>query len=672
MDVASGLITTAAFNQNALKYFTSTEINNVANFQYGAATNRLVLGNSRIVENNAVGAVVGTLVTKLSTPSYDGGMTYSLVNGLGDSGNNRFAIVGNKLTALESMDYEAQASYSVRVRVTNAVGDWLEQTFEILVTDVDETPPSVLTTSFQTNELESSTWLVQGADTIRVTFSESVDVASRVNLFELRMAGSDGVISPGDPVLLPRNVTVTGAIATLHFASGLDIGNYRLTLVSGIVDAAGNSLDGDSNGVAGGQWQRDFAVVKNANSPIRIVDGFNESFPSKQAFSGDGRFIVFSSGSINLAGDRNSHSDVFIKDLQTSELRIVSVTKSAVQGNSESKDASISANGRYVVFYSNATNLVPEDRNGSTGDIFIKDLQTGDLRLVSVSSDGVQSANEATGASISDDGRFVTYQGRSGNRTVGDMPGLIDVFVKDMQTGELRVLSMTSGGELANGRSSLPSISGNGRFVTFESTASNLVAVTSGNARSIFVKDLNTGSIRLASSSVDGVSGNYSSTLPSISTDGRYVTFSSEANNLVADDTDVDADVFVKDMETGTVALVSGNSPSAQTSQRLVGAVSLASSISGDGRYIVFESWADDLVAGDDNNAVDVFVKDMQTGLIRAVSMSVFGVQGNSSSLRPSISADGKFISFNSDSSNLVLNGNANIWKTLVTGNPLA
>lgn len=377
------------------------------------------------------------------------------------------------------------------------------------------------------------------------------------------------------------------------------------------------------------------------------------------SISADGRYLAFASEATNLvSGDTNGRTDVFVKDLQTGEIRLVSTTSSGAQGNANSNSTSISADGRYVTFFSFATDLVTGDTNGD-GDAFVKDLQTGELRRVSTDSAGAQGTGRsyAFPGAISADGRYVTFSSDAPNLITGDSNGQYDIFIKDLQTGVTRRVSTdSSGGEATGGMSQRSSISADGRYVAFQSEATNLVSGDTNSEFDIFVKDLHTNETRRVSTSSSGAQatgGSFGSWFPAISGDGRYVTFQSDMTNLVSGDTNGQFDIFLKDLQTGETLRVSTDSSGGQAT----GGRSDPPSISADGRYVAFYSQATNLVSGDTNGQFDVFIKDVQTGETRRVSLDSSGAQATGgSSEYPTISADGRFVAFASNAANLVSN----------------
>ncbi len=326
----------------------------------------------------------------------------------------------------------------------------------------------------------------------------------------------------------------------------------------------------------------------------------------------------------------------------------VSLSSGGSEGNgSDCGGANISADGRYVAFGSSATNLVPGDTNGVL-DGFVHDRQTGQTARVSLSWDGSEGNDESYGPSISADGRYVAFGSLATNLVPGDTNGALDVFVHDRQTGETARVSLSSGGTEGNGHCWDASISADGRYVAFHSLASNLVPDDTNGESDVFVHDQQTGETARVSLSSGGTQGNSSSGSPSISADGRYVAFVSLADNLVPGDNEF-WDTFVRDRQTGQTTRV-GLSSGGKKGNRGSG----NPSISADGRYVAFDSGSTNLVPGDTNGVVDVFVHDRQTGKTVRVSLSWDGSEGDDGSGNPRISADGRYVAFWSDATNLV------------------
>ena len=315
------------------------------------------------------------------------------------------------------------------------------------------------------------------------------------------------------------------------------------------------------------------------------------------------------------------------------------------QGNGHSRNASISADGRYVAFESRAGNLVSGDTNRTT-DVFVHDRESGQTERVSVSGDGSQGDKESTDPSISADGRFVAYASEAGNLVAGDTNREQDIFVHDRETGKTTRVSVASDGSEAEDDSQQSSISGDGRFVAFASEARNLVPGDTNRKQDIFVHDRETGETRRVSLSSGGTEGDRDGETPVISAQGRFVAFTSEARNLVAGDTNRKADVFVHDRQTGETTRVSVGNDGRQANGG-----SGAPSISASGRFVAFESVASGLVEGDKNKAKDVFVRDRSRELTIRISVGREGRPRDDSSSDDSSEEDGSSDDKSDDSS---------------------
>ena len=369
------------------------------------------------------------------------------------------------------------------------------------------------------------------------------------------------------------------------------------------------------------------------------------------SISGDGRYVAYQSFSPQLTpGDTNVHADVFVHDRETGETSMVSVASDGTQGNAESGHPSISADGRYVAFQSAASNLVHGDTNNES-DVFVHDRQTNTTTRVSVASDGTQGNRRSYAPAISADGSRVAFQSAASNLVPGMDNEARDVFVHDLDTGETVCVSLAYDGTWGNGRSQGPSISGNGRYVAFHSAASNLVPGDTNGLSDIFVSDLRTGRTTRVSVATNGdqATGERGSYHASISADGKYVAFHSWAPNLVAGDSNRTCDVFVHEMRTGNTTRVSVSSIGAQGNHE-----SEMPSISASGRYVAFDSKASNLVRDDKNGVSDVFVHDRRTGETVRVSVGTGNREADGASRLPSMSADGMVVAFESFAHNIV------------------
>lgn len=280
-------------------------------------------------------------------------------------------------------------------------------------------------------------------------------------------------------------------------------------------------------------------------------------------------------------------------------------------GDSLSFGSSISANGRLVAFGSNADDLVPNDSNGHD-DIFVRNLKTRTTRLVSVNQAGTGSGDgESYRGIITPNGRFVVFLSTAGNLVPNDTNGLTDVFLRNLRTGKTRMVSVNQAGtDGGDGLSFAASVNPNGRFVAFESYATDLVSQTENGFAAVFVRDMRRRQTQMVSVNQAGTAnGNGDAGIPTLTPDGRFVAFESTASDLVplSDSNGVD-DVFVRNLRKGTTTLVSVN----QAGTGAGDALSEAPVISTNGRLVMFESDADDLVATDTNGFYDVFVRDLK------------------------------------------------------------
>ncbi|MEW6447183.1 MAG: S-layer homology domain-containing protein [Bacillota bacterium] len=325
----------------------------------------------------------------------------------------------------------------------------------------------------------------------------------------------------------------------------------------------------------------------------------------------------------------------------------VSVSNTGSEGNENSYYASISTNGRYVAFSSDASNLVWGDTN-NTADVFVFDRLTRRTQRVSVSSKGAQGNGNHLYPSISADGRFVAFVSDSSNLVPGDTNGMADVFVHDRQLHRTERVSISGTGMQANGNSYFPSISADGRYVAFSSDASNLVSGDTNRKADVFVHDRWTRRTERVSVSSTGAQGEGDHLFSCISADGRFVAFASDSDNLVNGDTNGTVDIFVHDRQTRRTERVSVSSKGVEGDGE-----HLSPSISADGRYVAFVSNSKNLVEGDTNDIADVFVRDREKGRTERVSVSTTGRGGDKDSRSPSINADGRYVAFISDAANL-------------------
>jgi Tol biopolymer transport system component len=372
------------------------------------------------------------------------------------------------------------------------------------------------------------------------------------------------------------------------------------------------------------------------------------AFSVLPSLSADGRFVAFMSSADNLVpGDTNNASDIFVFDRVTCANERVSVNTAGVQGNSHSFSASVSNDGRFVAFYSQSTNLAP---GATIGNAYVRDRVAGTTVHASPTSTGGWSSITNVIA-MSADGRFVAFWSSASDFVPGDTNGQPDVFLRDLVLGSTTRVSVATGGAQAQGTehsTARLSLSDDGRYVAFESWKTDLVPGDTNNWPDVFLHDVMTGTTIRVSVGAAGQQSPFGGTRPAISGDGRYVAFDS-VSPLVPDDLNGNPDVFVRDVIAGATSRVSlANRGGEGTGQQY------DAQLSGDGRYVAFLSDATDLVAGDNNSRVDVFVHDRTTGMTKVASSSALGVQGNGHSQFHVISNDGAFVAFDSYATNLL------------------
>jgi hypothetical protein len=391
------------------------------------------------------------------------------------------------------------------------------------------------------------------------------------------------------------------------------------------------------------------------------VTGAQANGPSYDpAVSVDGRYVAFLSDASNLVGndasaDPNGFTDVYLADTVAGTMRLVSQAAGGQAANGPADEVDISDDGRYVVFASEASNLVPDDTNGDVSDIFEFDRQGGTLTLLSRKGlTGSQADGPSYEPSISGEGAFVAFATQATNLVRNDTNGKEDIILRDAATGTLTRVSTDSSGKQSNGDNSSPEISANGAIVAFDSAATDLVKSDSGRTRDVYVKNLTTNKISLASQRTDGVHVNADSSVEDVSGNGRFVVIQSYAP-LVKNDTNNRGDVFLRDRTAATTVRVSKSS-TAQANDQSFGAA-----ISGDGSFVVFATWATNLLPGSDGNgsASDVLGYVVATGGLTNISTDAGGGWSDGSSFGAGLSADGLSVVFASRATDIV-NGDTN------------
>jgi hypothetical protein len=379
----------------------------------------------------------------------------------------------------------------------------------------------------------------------------------------------------------------------------------------------------------------------------------NGSAGGPPSISADGGLVLFDSLATDLvAGDTNGYRDVFLRDVAASRTQIVSMAVDGSGANDRStvpgvNAYALSADGRYALFNSQASNLTPYGTAGpfNASYAFVRDRTSGTTACVLA--DSSRKCQPATALAISGSGRYVVI-GSDQSLSAVDLNSQSDIYVVDMQLGQVELISKAASGTAAGGCGLEASISSDGRFVAFSSAAAGIVPGDNNNRDDVFVRDRVAGTTERVSVASSGAEGNASTVAFAMSDDGRFTAFSSLASNLTSNDTNGTSDVFLRDRVAGTTTLLS---------QSLTGGVGDGQSsqvaISGDGRYVAFDSGANNLTAGDTNASGDVFLYTRSSGTLRQMSISDSGQQGNNTSINPQLSEDGSTLVFESWASNL-------------------
>jgi len=379
----------------------------------------------------------------------------------------------------------------------------------------------------------------------------------------------------------------------------------------------------------------------NSNGSIGNDDSV---FP---VISETGRYIAFESLANNLVPyDTNGKRDVFFRDRHEGITKRISVHSNGTEANDDSGLPSISIDGRYVTFVSKANNLVDNDTNNKE-DVFIHDTVNGTtIRILGVYDR--QPDGDSSYPKISGNGNYVVFTSRANNLVVYDDNEGVDTFVYERTSGHITLVSIDSSGNPANGDSFGHAASSyDGQYISFTSWASNLISGDINNHPDVFLKDMATGDISLVSIGPNGNRGNDLSASPALSSDGKFVAFLSRSTNFQYENISEYKDIYLRDIDAGTTIRLS-ESPSGIQSNGW----SDFPRISADGRYVTFFSAASNLIDNDTNGYDDIFLYDSELGALSCVSVNSVGGQGNMESHVATISANGQYVAFHSHSTN--------------------
>jgi len=319
-----------------------------------------------------------------------------------------------------------------------------------------------------------------------------------------------------------------------------------------------------------------------------------------------------------------------------------------VQAKGHSVLPVISKDGRYVAFYSDAANLVPGDTNRSR-DVFVHDRQTGETTRVSVASDGSQANGDSFAPAISGDGRYVAFSSSASNLVAGDQNGANDIFVRDRVANTTTRVSIGLGGAEPNAGSFAPAISADGNVVAYESDASNLVPNDTNGLRDVFVYDRTSGTTTRVSVSTTGDEADAPSGQAALDADGGVVAFSSFADNLITLDENFTADVFVYVRATHTTTRVSVYTGGFEADGN-----SFHPALSADGRLVAFDSDSFNLAWYDPDEGFDIYVYDRVYDAIYNVSVDDAVTLGNDTSEWPAMSSDGRYVAYSTEATDIV------------------
>ena len=482
---------------------------------------------------------------------------------------------------------------------------------------------------------------------------------------------------------------------------------------------ADNLVANDTNN-AGDIFVRD--LVNGTTTLVSVnTNGWSGSGESRDpAMTPDGRYVTFASAANDLvSGDANGIPDIFVRDLQSNTTMLVSVgatSTSSISPTGSSETPEITPDGRYVAFYSTATNLVPGVT--TTGEIYVRDLTAGNTIWASanarsifqsmtggtnevscnfsISTNGqfvafeactnlpsgviprgiilryhvqgnftdvicsnapvpAESFEEIHNLDMTPDGRFVAFVATVGNNSLTNTA----VYLWDAQTGSNTLVSpdQNTGGP-ASGVCDSPVVSTNGQYVAFLSDGTNLVPGPLNGPYHVYLRNVQAGATILLDADTNGTGfGVISVTVPSMSDDGSVIAFESGDDNIVPNDGNPDSDVFVRELAAGTAELVSVHDPSLPSVTPSGGISGVTPySLSANGRYIAYFSDAGNVIPNDTNGYRDVFVRDLMTGTDVLVSVNTNGVVGDSISTDPAISGNGRYVAFTSSANDLVAN----------------
>jgi Tol biopolymer transport system component len=484
-------------------------------------------------------------------------------------------------------------------------------------------------------------------------------------------AGTTPVAVPAAPTGVVATATGLGAVTvrwTTGVSNGSAISGFTLRAQPGGATATATASPAVMSGLVAGQAYTFTVTATNgvgasptsAPSNLAIGEGTSLAYVStagvlgagdadSATLSGDGRFVVFDSSAANLVTlPTNAQQNIFVRDRFTDTTSLISVNAAGTAGGDHaSVGGAISADGRYVAFESVADDLVTGDTN-AVGDVFVRDLQLGTTTLVSKVG-ALQGDATSWEANISTDGSTVVFESAADNLVPGDTNTQEDAFSVNLSTHVITRVSVSTAGAQGDAAADMLAVSGDGRYTAWRSSATTLVTnVASNSQEQVFLHDATTGITTMVSANQGPMAGDQTSEAPTFSADGHYLLFTSDATNIVSGDNNMHSDAFVDDTRTGLLTRVSVGAGNVQADGNSFGA-----SLSADGRYVTFGSDATNLVGDDTNGFTDVFRAQWQAGTVQRISQSSAGAQGNRQSVSGIMTPDGQHIAFISRASNL-------------------
>ena len=599
-----------------------------------------------------------SLTAVLSVPSrgslVGSGGTYNALTGTYSITNQTLAGIN---AALDALHYNATqaASNSVTLTFTDSAGG-------------SSGAHSISLNYANTYSIAAGTGLTapEGGAKREVTFTISRSDPTVTGAVQWRVDGTGGTTASDFGFLIQGNGFLQQISLGLDYSVFFSVGETTKTIT---FEVAGDALvepddaftislvnpsDGAiiQNGVLEGMIFNDDVGV-NAIERITVTSQGQQTSGNVTgaAMSGDGRYVVFASGANNIVnGDLNAREDIFLRDRELGTTVLASVTPAGGFPDDHSQFPAIAADGSYLAYRHVSGTLVAGDT--SDADIILTQRSTLTHSIASLSfTGGDANLGPAGFSALSADGRFVAFTSRATNHIANDSNGRTDVFVFDRISQTTTRASQGPAGQQGNGDSVRVDISADGSMVVFETSATNFAPNDTNLLNDIFLKNMLDGSLTLISVNTAGEQASLGASSPTISSDGQRIAFNSVSANLVANDTNGVTDVFVRDVQDGTTRMVSVSSSGASGNS-----TSQDPYISGNGRYVAFTSFASNLVQGDGNATSDAFVHDLETSKTYLVSMAPNGGSGNQFSTALDISDDGRYVLISSFASDLIAN----------------